>query len=314
MQTQQAVVAELRLESETVLSVVLRAVSRSLPRWQPGAHVDLVLPTGTTRQYSIVESAEDNSWYRIAVQRDARGRGGSEYVHLFLRPGQTVGVRGPRNHFLLDESAESYLFIAGGIGITPIVAMIDRASALGKPWTLAYAAKRQASMAFLDRLAPFGGQVEVYAADLQGRMKLGEVLQSGAGKSYVYCCGPEALMEAVEGEALDLGYAQSAVHIERFKPKAHETASANSAFTVRAVRAGRNIDVPADLSLLDALGRAGIAVDSSCRNGICGTCEVEVLSGTPDHRDDVLTTEDRARGVMLACVSRCAGGELVLNV
>ncbi|MFI7103774.1 PDR/VanB family oxidoreductase [Streptomyces sp. NPDC050161] len=306
------IVRQLRWEATGVVSVLLaRPDGGPLPAWQPGAHVELVLPTGITRQYSLCGSPDDPSGYRIAVRRDPASRGGSEYVHSFLRPGQPLRIRGPRNHFPF-EPADSYLFIAGGIGITPLLPMVRRAAASGARWQLAYGGRSAASMAFRDELAPHRGAVRLYPGDESGRMPLDALLAEVRPRTAVYACGPEPLLTAVTDGATHLP--PEAVHMERFKPRTREE-TRNTPVEVVCARSGRTVDVPAERSVLDALTAAGLPVTGSCRQGVCGTCETRVLDGVPDHRDDILSTAEREKGDrMYLCVSRARTPRLVLDV
>lgn len=309
------VVKEMTYEADAVVSLRLtRADGLALPAWQPGAHIDLVLPTGLVRQYSLVDSAVDLSWYRIAVLRDPMSRGGSEYVHLFLRPGQTVAIREPLNHFALGD-AQEYLFIAGGIGITPIIPMIDQATRRERSWTLHYGGRSLPSMAFRERLAAASGQVVLWPADQCGLLPLSDIVATPRPATMLYCCGPAGLLEAVLDIAAVKGWASDAVRIERFKPRARPDSRRNRAIHVVAARTGTEVDVAPAQTVLDALARAGVRIESSCRDGVCGTCQVRVLGGEPDHRDDVLTLAQKsANDVMMICVSRSRSDELILDV
>ncbi|GAA4834937.1 PDR/VanB family oxidoreductase [Saccharopolyspora rosea] len=305
-------VRQLRWESTGVVSVELCAADGNpLPPWQPGAHIDLVLPTGITRQYSLCGSPADRDHYRIAVLRERRSRGGSEYVHAFLRPGQPVRVRGPRNNFGF-EPADSYLFIAGGIGITPILPMVRRAEELGVPWRLAYGGRTAGSMAFLGELREYRDRVWLHPSDRAGRIPLGEWLDHPEDGTAIYACGPEPLLRAVESAAAH--WAPGSLHLERFRARPKPELP-NSEFEVECARSHRTVTVPADRSVLDALEGAGLPVAGSCREGVCGTCETRVLGGTPEHRDDILSGPEREAGErMFICVSRSCGPKLTLDI
>jgi ferredoxin-NADP reductase len=310
----EAVVSELILESDSVYSLKLVPTgAERFPDWSPGAHLDLRLPPGTTRQYSIIESGPDCSWFRVAVLRDPNSRGGSEYVHLFLRPGQRVMIGGPRNHFPL-EPASSYLFIAGGIGITPILPMVAYARSRGIAHTLHYGGRTRSSMAYVGRVESWGSSSVLWPEDSVGRIPLREIMERDELRSAVYTCGPEPLIKSVVDTAAAVGYAESDVHVERFKPRV-KPQTPNRPVTVSAQRSGVTVEVDASTSILDGLLRAGVSVNASCRSGVCGTCEVGVRGGIPDHRDDVLTADQQSRGdSMLVCVSRAFSDELVLDV
>ncbi|MGW2918850.1 PDR/VanB family oxidoreductase [Streptomyces angustmyceticus] len=305
-------VRQLRWEAAGVVSVLLaRPDGERLPAWQPGAHVELLLPNGLVRQYSLCGSPDDLSGYRLAVRRQPASRGGSEYVHSFLRPGQPLRIRGPRNHFRF-EPADSYLFIAGGIGITPILPMVRQAAATGARWSLVYGGRSAASMAFRTELAPHRDAVRLYPGDESGRIPLTALLEQTRPRTAVYACGPEPLLDAVTDAAAHLP--RGTVRMERFRPRTREI-TRNTDMQVVCARSGRTVDVPAERSVLDALADAGLPVAGSCREGVCGTCETRVLEGVPDHRDDILSEDDREKSDrMYLCVSRARTPRLVLDV
>lgn len=300
--------------ADGVVSLTLRAAhGGELPAWSPGAHIDLVLDGGIVRQYSLCGTPADRERWRIAVLRDPRSRGGSARVHDRLVEGATVRVRWPRNHFTLSPSP-AYLFIAGGIGITPILPMIAEAEAAGAEWRLLYGGRRRASMAFLDELAVHGDRVEVVPEDERGLLDLSAALGTPHEHTLVYCCGPEPLLAAVEERCA--AWPPSCLHVERFAARPSDpTAGDDSAFEVVLQQSGITLTVPADCTILDVCAEAGLSMPSSCREGICGTCETVVLDGTPDHRDSVLTDGEReACELMMICVSRCHTARLVLDL
>jgi ferredoxin-NADP reductase len=299
-------------EADDVLSVeFVHPEGEPLPRWTPGAHIDLQVGA-QVRQYSLCSDPADPTRWRIGVLREPASRGGSAHVHDRLRPGQTVRVRGPRNHFELDHQAEGYLFIAGGIGITPLLAMARDASRRGVPWRVVHGGRRRASMAFgaeLRALAQESGTVEFVPEDECGRIDLDALLVGLAPGTQVYCCGPEPLLTAVE-QRCD-------ARTERFAAPAAAPVdpSGESAFEVVCHRSGTTVAVAPGCSTLDALEAAGIPVSSSCRDGICGTCETTVLDGEVDHRDFLLTDAEKEAGKsMMLCVSRARSARLVLDV
>lgn len=284
-----------------------------LPGWAPGAHIDVDLGAGFVRQYSLCGDPGDTGRWRIAVLRERAGRGGSERVHSLVRAGVMLPVRGPRNHFPLVD-ADRYLFIAGGIGITPILPMVRRVAAQGRPWTLRYGGRCRGAMAFVDELrAVPGGDLDVVPEDERGLLDLRAVLGSPTERTAIFCCGPERLIAAVEREAAH--WPAGSLHRERFSAALVDTGSGGGAFDVVLQRSGLRLTVPEYDSLLEVIESAGIDVESSCRAGICGTCLVRVCAGEPDHRDDVLSDDERARGdVVLPCVSRARGQVLVLDL
>ena len=281
--------------------------------WTPGAHIDLVLGNGLTRQYSLCGDRWDPFTYTVGVLREPAGRGGSAFVHDVLRPGDRIGVGGPRNNFHLVP-AERYLFVAGGIGITPLLPMIETAELLGADWRLLYGGRHRAAMAFLDRLEPHGDRVEVVPHDEGGlRGRLPSFLGEPQAGTPVYCCGPAPLLAAVERACADRP--PHTVHTERFVADELGAPARTTAFEVELARSGRTVAVAPEVSVLEAMGTAGVGVLSSCRQGICGTCETTVLSGRPDHRDSLLDDDERAANdCMFVCVSRSLDDRLVLDL
>ncbi|WP_431877857.1 PDR/VanB family oxidoreductase, partial [Amycolatopsis sacchari] len=309
-----AVLAAKEVLADGVVRLTLRHPGGGpMPEWQPGAHLDLVLGPGLVRQYSLCGDPADRSVLRVAVLREPEGRGGSRHVHDALSEGDRVLVRGPRNHFPLVE-APRYLFIAGGIGITPIVPMIAGAEARGVPWRLAYGGRTRASMAFREELAErYGDRVRVCPQDETGLLDLDTLLGEPRDDTAVYCCGPEPLLKAVEERCA--AWPSGALHVERFAPKADPDAGPHTEFEVQLAQSGVTVTVPADTSILHAVEAAGITVASSCQEGTCGTCETVVLEGVPDHRDSILTEEEQAENeTMMICVSRSRTPRLVLDL
>lgn len=292
-----------------------------LPDWTPGSHIDLLLPTGEARQYSLCGDRWDARSYRVAVRREdlrSGGRGGSAWVHGVLAVGDLVEIGGPRNHFRLHP-AESYLFIAGGIGITPLLPMVAAARQLGVRWRLVYAGRTRASMPFLDELAAAAGgsgeqdddeRLVVVARDEAERLDPAALLDGLDSGTRVYACGPASLLSAV---ARHCPHGQ--LRTERFSVAEPPAPVRDRPFTVVLQRSGAQVQVARDVSVLEAVRSAGAAVLSSCREGTCGTCETGVLAGVPDHRDSVLDEAARERGdCMLVCVSRSCSDRLVLDL
>ena len=299
-----------------VLLTLRRADGADLPPWEPGAHVDVVMSEERTRQYSLCGDPAERSVMQVAVLREEAGRGGSAHVHDVLAEGDTVGVRGPRNHFPLVHAGR-YVFIAGGIGITPILPMMAAAEAAGADWHLVYGGRTRSSMAFLDQLEKlYPGKVDVQPMDEVGLLDLPTILAepgSDAADAAVYCCGPEALLLAVEQECTR--WPHGALHVERFAPKAGVTDGPRASFEVELAQSGTTLTVPADRSILEVVEESGIQVLSSCQEGTCGTCETGVLDGVPDHRDSVLTDDEQAANdAMMICVSRSCSARLVLDL
>ncbi len=296
-----------------VTALTLRALDgQPLPRWEPGSHVDLVLDGVATRQYSLCGDPADQQNWRLGILRDANGSGGSLYVHDQLAAGDVVRVRGPRNNFPLAP-AQRYLFIAGGIGITPMLPMIRAARAAGAEWQLVYGGRERSSMAFLDELAGYGERVRVWPQDERGFLPLDELLGTPQADTLVYCCGPGPLLDAVERACAP--WPKGALHVERFVAKPLTEPVLTEAFQVHLSQSDLTLTVPVDRSILSVVEEAGVGVLSSCGEGTCGTCETAVLEGTPDHRDSVLDEAQRDAGdCMMICVSRSCTPRLVLDL
>jgi ferredoxin-NADP reductase len=286
-----------------------------LPAWEPGAHIDLLLDEGLVRQYSLCGDPRDAKTWRVGVLLDPQSRGGSRHVHDQLVEGAGVRVRGPRNHFALVDSPR-YLFIAGGIGITPIITMIDSAQQAGSDWRLIYLGRQRTTMAFAEMLSDtYGDRITLWPHDENGKFDLEAALAESVDQTLVYCCGPEQLLSAVEQHCAH--WPEGSLHIERFAAKApvEPPAEALDTFQVVCQRSGVTVEVSEGVSILDALEDADIPIMSSCLEGICGTCEATVLEGTPDHRDSMLTEAERTSGnKILTCVSRSRCEKLVLDL
>lgn len=300
--------------ADGVVSLTLtRPDGERLPDWTPGSHIDLVLPDGTVRQYSLCGDRWDAHRYRIAVLRESAGRGGSAYVHDRFTPGDLVGVGGPRNNFPLVP-ADRYLFIAGGIGITPLVPMIRQAELMGIDWQLLYGGRTRGSMAFAEELAQaHGGRVHLAPQDECGLLDLASWLNEPASGTKVYCCGPAPLLTAVEEACA--AWPPHHLRTERFAAAAQAAPVRRAPFEVELRRTGATVTVTPDISVLQAVRRAGAEVLSSCEQGTCGTCLTPVLEGTPDHRDTLLADHERAANdCMFPCVSRSCDDRLVLDL
>ncbi|RSM86266.1 oxidoreductase [Kibdelosporangium aridum] len=303
-------------EKETIAEGVVRLTlghpeNVALPEWEPGAHIDLLLGPDVVRQYSLCGDPEDRSAFQIAVLHEPDGRGGSRQVHERLRVGDRIGVRGPRNNFPLVE-AKRYLFIAGGIGITPIRPMLAAAERRGVEWTLLYGGRTRRSMAFRDQLVhDHGDRVSIRPQDETGLLDLASLLSEPDPETLVYCCGPEPLLAAVEQHCA--GWPSGALRVERFT--ALPDTGERTGFEVELAQSGKVLAVPAGKTILSVVEEAGVQVLSSCREGTCGTCETVVLDGVPDHRDSLLTETERAAcDTMMICVSRACGPRLTLDL
>lgn len=314
-----------QLVAEGVLALELTDVDGGLlPAFEAGAHLDVHLPVsgGLVRAYSICSDPADRTRYVVAVGLDPASRGGSRHIHAHIRAGQVLEIGGPRNHFPLAEDAPASVLVAGGIGVTPLLAMARRLAALARPWLLYLCARTPERAAFLPELLalPHGRVVPVFdGVPGVASLDLVQVVQHAPAQAHFYCCGPASLMRAFQ--AATQGIAPERVHMEWFSAPTPQAAGGSAAsgaqpgFQVRLERSGRVLAVGPGDTLLQVLERAGVYVAYSCRDGVCGTCEVPVLAGTPEHRDCVLSAGERARGDrMLACVSWCTSPELVLDL
>ncbi|BDY27319.1 PDR/VanB family oxidoreductase [Mycolicibacterium mageritense] len=286
-----------------------------LPEWTPGAHIDLVMTPELVRQYSLCGDTTNRAEWKVGVLLDPASRGGSEFVHNKLHEGATVRVRGPRNHFALVH-APRYQFIAGGIGITPMLPMIAAAEATGADWHLLYGGRTRSSMAYLDQLSRYGARVTVCARDEGAtfRTTLETVLAESHPDTLVYCCGPEGLLTATEDGCGH--WPADSLHVERFSAKTVEdTPDALDSFEVECQRSGLTLTVPLGKTIYEVAEDAGLDVLGSCMEGVCGTCECDVLEGEPDHRDSVLNDAEKEAGQsIMICVSRSRSQRLVLDL
>ncbi|WP_342661744.1 Carnitine monooxygenase reductase subunit (plasmid) [Rhodococcus ruber] len=297
--------------SEGVVALTLSG-ENPLPEWSPGAHIDVHLPEGMVRQYSLCGDTRDRSRYRVAVLREESGRGGSRWIHDVLRPGAKLAISPPRNNFAMVASS-SVLFIAGGIGITPILPMVMAAETSGVDWHLLYGGRTRESMAFIDELPGEGKRVILHPQNEAGHLPLNEWLAEPQPETHIYTCGPEPLIAAVE--AASAAWPSENVHFERFRAPEGADEEVAGPFEVVLGRSGEILTVPAEKSILDVLEDQGLIVLSSCREGTCGTCETKVLDGIPDHRDWVLSeAEKKANDTMMVCVSRACSARITLDL
>ncbi|NEW40045.1 oxidoreductase [Nocardia cyriacigeorgica] len=311
------VVTERRIEAHDtdVISLVLRAPDeRALPSWRPGAHLDLELPSGKLRQYSLCGDPADVHAYRVAVRRIPDGGGGSVEVHRDLAVGTPITVRGPRNAFPFavpghGSPATRLHFVAGGIGITPILPMMRLADRLGVDWSMVYTGRNRDTIPFLDEVERFGGRVTVRTDDEHDLPDASALLPGVDAGTAVYCCGPVPMTGMVADAVRQMPGVE--LHSERFSPPPIVD---GVAFEIELASTGEVVRVPADRSALDVVLETRPDRPYSCRQGFCRTCTVRVLAGQPDHRETVLTESDHAAGDMLICVSRSAGGRLTLDI
>lgn len=314
----QLTVARVSLEAPDILVVDLAdRDGGNLPAWGPGAHIDLVLPSGKVRQYSLCGDPADLTCYRVAVLHETAGRGGSSEIHTTLAAGGTLSVRGPRNHFDLVD-ASSYLFIAGGIGVTPILPMIRAAEGARRPWRLVYGGRSRASMGFLAEITSRqGGECQLMPQDECGLPEFDSLLGGLKTDTAIYGCGPSGMLAALQAAAGRHGLSD-ALHIERFSSAGENelvTTGVDQPFEVELQRSGTILRVPADQSLGSVLQDADIPVNFSCQEGYCGSCETRVLEGVPDHRDSILNDKEKAEGrIMMVCVGRSRSPRLVLDL
>ncbi len=282
-----------------------------LPPVEPGAHIDIHLPNGMMRQYSLVTAEGPRHSYVVGIKKDRASRGGSKYVHDQLKVGQIVKIGGPRNNFPLEESAAHSVLIAGGIGITPIYCMAQRLMSQGKPWTMYYSCRERSEAAFLDALS---GRPEVnlhFDAESAGKfLDLQAIVAAAPAGAHFYCCGPTPMLKAYEEATKNLP--EGHMHIEYFT--AAEEAATEGGYTVVLQRSGQEFAIPEGKTILQVLREAGLDVTYSCEEGVCGACETAVISGTPDHRDNILTDREREESkTMMICCSGSKSSKLVLD-
>ncbi len=305
-------VHRLEWEAEGVLEVELRGEGE-LPGFTSGAHIDLHLPNGFSRSYSLTSSPEQRDRYCVGVGLDASSKGGSRYIHTQLRPGQFLQVDPPRNNFPLDESAERTVLLAGGIGVTPILSHARRLAELGKDFVVYHAVQERSRAAFSDALEALGDRYHLHVDAEQGAvLPLAEVVAAQPPETHFYCCGPEGMMTAFEQATAD--WPPEQVHVEYFVARKQEVSGAEQAFTLVLQQQGVELEVPPNKSMLEVLLDQGYRVPNSCRDGICGSCETRVLEGVPEHRDSVLSASERASNkTVMLCISRCQGDRLVID-
>lgn len=306
-------VRQAKLEAEGVISLEMVPDSGLLPAYEPGSHLDIELPSGVVRQYSLCSPPADLSFYRIAVLLEPDGRGGSQEVHETALVGKRVRIRGPRNHFPLEPSPR-YLFIAGGIGITPMLAMVIRAEREKSPYELVYVGRHLASMAFRDRLAT-GPHVRVQVSSQTGRPDLAALIAGVTDDTLVYACGPTGMLKELEEICARAGRSGQ-LRMERFASDGEAAAEAatGDTFEVELARSGTVLTVGADQGLLEVI-QDHCDVMTSCEDGFCGTCETRVLAGVPEHHDTILSEKERAAGkTMMVCVGRSKSPRLVLDL
>jgi vanillate O-demethylase ferredoxin subunit len=309
-------VAAIRFEAETIRSVELVSPDGgALPAFTAGAHIDLTLPGGLSRSYSLINPQCETHRYVVAVNRDPKSRGGSAYICETLRVGDVLRVAPPRNSFPLDEKADMNVLFAGGIGVTPILSMILRLEELDRPWRLYYAVRNRANAAFVDQLArlsaPRPGRMHLHVDEEAGSvMDIAALAAQQPAGAHLYCCGPTPMIDAFS--AATKGRLEDSVHIEHFKGA---EGAVTTSFTVLLKRSNREFKIEAGQTIMQVLMDAGLRVAHSCREGVCGTCETRVLEGVPDHKDNILSARERASNkIMMICCSGAVSDRLVLDL
>ncbi|TFL15038.1 oxidoreductase [Pusillimonas caeni] len=302
--------------AEGVLLFELRTLDgAAMAPFEPGAHIDIHMPGGLCRSYSLLNDSSERHRYVVGIQKDAKSRGGSRWMHEFARVGSVMSISPPKNDFRLDEQASHSVFIAGGIGITPLWCMIQRLDRLGLPWTLYYGARSRNAAALLDLIdtPKWADRVHLHFDDESGgrHLDIPRMVACAPDDSHFYCCGPGPMLEAYQ-EACS-AIAPARVHLEYFATT--QALATEGGYTVRLARSDRSISVPQGQTILDALRLAGVDVPSSCQQGVCGMCETPVLAGIPDHRDLVLSQDEKeANTTMMICCSGSLTSELTLDL
>ncbi|BAN50872.1 PDR/VanB family oxidoreductase [Metapseudomonas resinovorans] len=311
------VITAIRPEARDILSLELARADRGpLPAFSAGAHIDLHLPNGLVRQYSLCNHPEETHRYQIAVLRSADSRGGSDAVHQ-LQPGQALRIGTPRNLFPLAEYGGRSLLLAGGIGITPLLCMAEQLASSDADFQLHYCVRSEEHAAFVARLegSPFAGRVQLHFDDgARGRLDVSRLLAAQPGDTQLYTCGPGGFMQHVLDSARELGWEESRLHREYFSAEATPQGAAD-AFEVQLAGSGQVLRVEAGESVVEALRKVGVEVPVACEQGICGTCLTRVLDGVPEHRDLFLTEEEQAANDQFTpCCSRARSPRLVLDL
>jgi tetrachlorobenzoquinone reductase len=307
-------------EAVDVVSIHLQGVDGAgLPAYTPGAHIDLHLPGGVERSYSLSRAFQPGQPYRLTIAKDAASRGGSSYIHDQLRVGQVIEISAPLNNFELAVDADTSVFIAGGIGVTPFVPMIEQLNSVNRSWRLHYCLRtrdRAALLAELERLCERAGGELLLNIDGEAGgelLDIPKVLARLPHGAHAYCCGPTGMLDAFRTAARDLALDETRIHFEYF---ASETiAATEGGFRIKLARTGKTLEVLAGQTILDVVQACGVDVPFSCQEGICGSCETRILSGVADHRDMILSDRERAEGkIMMICCSGSKSPELVLDL
>lgn len=303
----------IRWEAEGINSYILEPVGGGqLPAFEPGAHIDVQLKPGLARSYSLVNDPAIRGHYEIAVHHAIDSRGGSRHIHQEWRVGQIVEISEPKNNFPMVEDAPHTVLIAGGIGVTPMLPMIARLEKLGRNWELHYVAASPDRAAYVDRVEGFDNVEIVYDGIVGGqRMDLRKICEAAPADAHIYCCGPTGMLDAFV--ATNAGRPEGHVHIEYFS--AETELATEGGYTLELAKSGKTIAVEEGETMLDALLSAGVNVGFACSEGVCGTCQVKVLSGIPDHRDHFLTEGEKAANTsIMVCCSGSKSATLTLDI
>jgi vanillate O-demethylase ferredoxin subunit len=312
-------VATKAAEAQDIVTLELVAVDgKALPAFSAGSHVDVFLPDGITRQYSLCNDPKETHRYLIGVLRDPASRGGSQAVHDSVKAGDELQISAPKNHFPLAHDAKKSLLLAGGIGVTPILCMAERLAIMGADFQMHYAARAPERAAFRGRIAAsdFAERVRFHfdnGEDAQ-KLEMKALLSAPQAGTHLYVCGPKGFMDAVLGTARAQGWPEEQLHFEFFGAEVAKSDN-DASFEIKLASSGRIIVVPKDKTVTKALAEAGVEVMMSCEQGVCGTCLTRVLDGVPDHKDSYLTPEEQAANdQFLPCCSRAKTPRLVLDL
>jgi vanillate O-demethylase ferredoxin subunit len=318
-QTLQVRVARKTVEAQDIVTLELVATDgKALPAFSAGSHVDVQLPNGITRQYSLCNDPQETHRYLIGVLRDPASRGGSQAVHELVKEGDVLTISAPRNHFGLAHEAKKSLLLAGGIGVTPILCMAERLAITGADFAMHYATRSPARTAFRARIgaSSFAQRVQFHYDDGEAAQKLDlpKLLGKPEAGTHLYVCGPKGFMDAVLGTARAAGWPEAQLHYEFFGAEVAKSDS-DASFEIKLASSGRIVMVPKDKTVTKALAEAGVEIMMSCEQGVCGTCLTRVLEGVPDHKDSYLTPEEQAANdQFLPCCSRSKTPQLVLDL
>ncbi len=288
----------------------------TLPAFTAGSHIDVFLPNGLIRQYSLSNASNERIRYVVGVQKEQDGRGGSQFIHDNFQVGDEIEISAPRNHFELDESAQRYKLIGGGIGITPIISMARRLKTLGKPFQLYYACRNESRAAFMEELksSELSSHLVLSYDDVHGPLQTQALFGRAEPGVHIYCCGPGGLMDAVKSATT--AWPTNTVRFEHFSAdESTGPKEGDDSFEVVIQSTGKVLQIPADKSILTVLEENGIFVDHACCEGICGTCETGLLEGEVDHRDMILTDDEKEENqVLMVCCSRAKSSRLTLDL